>query len=393
MNCMKKIVVSTLILLFFFLFPSLANAFVVNSRQDLSIDEAISDQSAKLYSQPETIFFTQITSPTDEYEINSSEWIKSIYYYSITRLGYLDIPFTYIVDRDGRIYEGRNGGEIVDPETIKQAGTVVVGYLSNSSDITVFAGQAMKQIINEISLKYGIERKHVSSGTISIAKEGEISKTVTKEVSDTFNTNLAEIFSTSSYYKVGNLKYKAEVKDVTYPSTVKSGERFSVGFTLVNKNDFPWFTSKDYIYISTGNFKDSPFAINNVWESFSKPYAVEDKTVMPEEEVKVSFDMQATLLPGKYSQKFVATKLPKNIFENSSFTISINVKKGDYSLVKVVNIPSLNVRECIGPSCKVVSQVVENQILIMLEKNVGWYRVQYSDKKSGWVYGQYIQEL
>jgi uncharacterized protein YgiM (DUF1202 family) len=29
----------------------------------------------------------------------------------------------------------------------------------------------------------------------------------------------------------------------------------------------------------------------------------------------------------------------------------------------------------------------------MEEKNAGWYRIKYLEKKSGWVFGQYVEEL
>ena len=162
---------------------------------------------------------------------------------------------------------------------------------------------------------------------------------------------------------------------------------------MVNKNDFPWFSNGDFIYVSTKNGSDSSFAVNGKWDSFSKPLAIEDKVILPNEELPITFEMQAMLLPGKFSQKFVVMKLPNNIFENSNFTVSFNIAKGNYKLVKIVDIPSLNVRECIGSNCKVVTQVGENQIFIMLEQNAGWYRIRYSAKGTGWVYGKYVQPL
>ena len=360
----------------------------------MGIDESISDQSAKQYVRPIEIAIVNITSPIDEYELNSQDWVKSIYYYSITRLGYLDIPFTYIVDRDGKIYEGRNGGVAVDPETNTKRGTVVIGYLSNSSDVTSLATTSLKQVISETSYTWGITRNKVYAGVLTYStNENKISRSTITKVNDDFAKNLLTVFNTSVYSSVEHISYKAEIKDLKYNPEVKSTDKFTVDLTAVNKNDFPWFSSKDPIYVSTSNLKSSPFFENGKWESFSKAYAIADKTIMPNEEVKISFDMRAMLLPGKYSQKFVLMKVPQLIFSNSDFKVNFKVIKGDYSLVKVVNINSLNVRECPGPNCKIVSAVGENQVLVMLESNMGWYQVRYDGKKSGWVYGKYIQEL
>src|SRR5690606_21438977 len=110
------------------------------------------------------------------------------------------------------------------------------------------------------------------------------------------------------------------------------GEKMTVTVEFVNKNDFAWFTDRDYIYISTQNGENSTFAVNGVWDSFSKPVSVSDKTVLPGETVKVSYDMQALLMPGSYSQKFNIVKLPNKVFGESDFEVSFTKDKGDYNL-------------------------------------------------------------
>jgi hypothetical protein len=392
---MKKVaLIISLVLLSTILFPKNALAFTYTKRSDMGIDESISDQSAKQFVAPTEIAIVNVTSSIDAYALFPQEWVKSIYYYSITRLGYLDIPFTYLVDRDGKIYEGRNGGIAIDPETNTKKGTVVVGYLSNSTDITGFASTSFKQIISEISYTWAVARNKVYAGVMTYTTgDNKISKSTITKINDEFAQNLLPVFNTSTYSSTEHINYKAEIKDLTYSPTVKSTDKFTVNLTVVNKNDFPWFTTKNPVYVSTANLKSSPFFENGKWESFSKAYAIADKTIMPGEEVKISFDMRAMLLPGEYSQKFVLMKVPKTIFSDSSFKVSFKVIKGDYNLVRVVNISSLNVRECPGPNCKIVSAVGENQVLVMLEHDMGWYKVRYDDKRSGWVYGKYIQEL
>lgn len=389
---MKKIVLMIIMGLVLGI-PSFSYAFLKTSRLESSFDEQISDQSAKQYSKPNSIAVVQVITPSQDYELDPSLWVSSLYYYSITRLGYLDIPFSYLVDNEGKIYEGRSGGSYVDAETVSKDGSVVIGYLSNDPEISFSASQSLKQIITELSYTYAITKKDVFAATINITKVGEVSKSALVKVSNEFTTSLSNIASQVTYATRENIKYKGEIKDVVYPASVKSGETFKVDLTIINKNDFPWITDVDPIYISTSNFRDSVFAVNGEWDSFSKPYTITDKTIMPNEEFKISFNMKALLVPGRYKQAFVFTSIPKNIFENTLFSISTTVKKGDYDLVKVVNIDFLNVRECPGPNCKIVSKVAENQVLISLEKANGWYKVKYTETKIGWVYGQYIQQL
>ncbi|MCK9368742.1 SH3 domain-containing protein [Candidatus Dojkabacteria bacterium] len=390
----KTALIISLVLLSLILFPKDALAFTYVKRTDMGVDESISDQSAKQFVRPIEIAIVNITSPVDEYELFPQDWIKSIYYYSITRLGFLDIPFTYIVDRDGKIYEGRSGGVAVNPETGANTGTVVIGYLSNSTDITSSSAVALKQIISEISYTWAIPKSKVYTGVMTYAtNENNLSKSIITKSNSEFAQNLAPVFTSSVYSSSEHISYIAQVKDLTYSSSVKSIEKFTVNLTVVNKNDFPWFSSSNPIYVSTSNLKSSAFADSSTWESFSKPYAITDKTIMPGEEVKISFNMSAMMLPGSYSQKFVIMKLPNLVFAGSLFKISTKVTKGDYSLVKVVDISSLNVRECAGPNCKIVSALGENQVVVMLKYEAGWYQVRYDGKKTGWVYGKYISEL
>lgn len=371
-----------------------ANAFVLQKRNEIKIDESISDQSQKVILAPKSIIITRVITPNNEYLQNPTLWFNSLYYYSITRLGFLDMPYNLIIDRQGNVYEGRSGGVYTDPETFKQQGTLVIGYLSNDEDLSALASTSLKQIVTEISYTYGIPRKNVTVQKMYLADTGtQLTKADFKEDTTDFSKNLVNELNTYKYSDFEHLEYKAEVKDIVHAKSLKMTEKMTVDVTFVNKNDFPWFANNQPIYVSTKGNKESQFAVNGKWESFSKPLAIDDKVIMPGEELKVSFEMQAMLLSGTYTQKFVLMKLPKTIFSGSEFSVDFKVEKGNFKLVKIVNIPSLNVRECAGPNCKIVSQVAENQIFILQEKSVGWYKIKYSDNKSGWVYGQYVQEL
>lgn len=392
---MKRLLILLFILgAIFFLEDNKALAYKINTRIDMSIDESIADQTKKTILQPQKIIISRVIAPADLYQKDNETWFQSLYYYSITRLGFLDLPYNYVIDRDGNVYEGRLGGVFADPETEKKEGTVVIGYLSNFDDITVLATNSLKQVMSETSYKYGISAKDVSVSTLSISTtpDGNSNVLFNPDVS-ALGVQIKGITNTFSYSNIEHLDYVAQIKDVKYPTSVKSGENFVVSATLVNKNDFPWFSNGDFIYVSTKNGKDSSFAVNGKWDSFSKPLAIEDKVIQPDQEFPITFEMQAMLLPGKFSQKFVVMKLPNNVFENSEFMVSFNIAKGDYKLVKIVNISALNVRECIGSNCKVLTQVGENQIFIMLEQNAGWYNIRYSTKGTGWVYGKYVQPL
>lgn len=391
---MKTLFISLILSLTLILGVSPVNAFSTIDRAAIPLDEKLSDQTQNILRGPKNIVISKISSSNEDYDRNPKLWVQSIYYYFVTRLGFLDVPFNYIVDEDGNIYTSKGGGVYVDPYIKSKTGVVLIGYISNSDEISPFGNTSLKGLVQDLSKSYGVERKEVEIKNLVISKtEGGISQLDFNNDNSDFALKLSKTLNTYSYNSRTNIKYTAKVKSVNYVKEVKSTEKFDVEVIYENVNDFPWFADAEFIYLSTKGSVESPFAINGSWESFSKPVVVSDKVIKPGEELKLNFQMQAKLLPGNYTQKFNLLALPNNVFASSEFPVTFRVTKGDFKLVKIVNIPSLNVRSCIGPSCTILTQVGENQIFIMEEKNAGWYKIKYSDKKSGWVFGQYVQEL
>ncbi|HRI06057.1 MAG TPA: SH3 domain-containing protein [Candidatus Dojkabacteria bacterium] len=367
------------------------------SREQSGIDTSISDQTTRQFAQPTKIYMIQITTQESLLQKDSRAWFKTLYYYFITRLGYVDLPFTYVVDRDGNVYKGRDGGPNVSPEISGSQGAVVVGYLSNPTDITVPAGDAIKKLVTDLSYTYGIEGKELQTVTMKMIKEdGKSTKSVFTPVNNLFALNIATVIENVKFSDKEHIDYKAEIALVNYEKTVKSGEKLKVTVGIKNNNDFPWFTDKDYIYVSTKGSKNSKFAINGVWDSFSKPVSISKRTVQPGETVNVEFELQALLLPGKQSESYYILRSPSTVFSNTEFKIEFEILKGSAKLVQVTNTPGgvLNVRECPSGNCKSLTQLEEGQVVVMIEKSsAGWYKVRYSESKTGWVYGPYIKEL
>ncbi len=58
-------------------------------------------------SLPQKVYISQLEGYNKEFLGKSNEWIKTLYYYSVTRLGLNDIPYNYLIDKSGNIYEGQ----------------------------------------------------------------------------------------------------------------------------------------------------------------------------------------------------------------------------------------------------------------------------------------------
>lgn len=388
------IFISSLVVVSFMHTPASAAEY---TREQSKVDTSISDQTTRQYSQPTKVYISQIISADESTQKNPTSWFRSLYYYSITRLGYVDLPYTYVIDREGNLYNGRDGGDNVSPEIDGDLGGVVIGYLSNSTDLTVQSEDTLKTLITKVSYTYGIEAKNIEVVDIQMVKaDGRSTKSSFKSLNNIFSQNIRTVLKDVKYSDKEHISYVAEIVELKYEKTMKAGEKLTVDVVVKNINKFPWFTQEDYIYVSTKDSKNSRFAINGVWDSFSKPVSIENKTILPDETVTLTFQLQALLLPGKYSEPFYILKAPNTKFANTDFKVEFEITKGDFKLVQVVNTPGgvLNVRECPSGGCKALTQLDEGQVVIMVEKTpAGWYRVRYAEKKEGWVYAPYIKEL
>jgi len=94
-----------------------------------------------------------------------------------------------------------------------------------------------------------------------------------------------------------------------------------------NMNDFIWFTDKDPIYISVKGGEESEFAINQEWDSFSKPVSISDKNILPGETVEVEFNLEARVFLGEASESFEILKFEGKPFENSDFEVKFNITR------------------------------------------------------------------
>lgn len=387
-----------LILMLFVTAFSPVAAYESTTREELKLDESLSSKENILYAYPEKILVTQVISPNADMESDSESWINLLYYYYITRLGFSDLPYNYLIDKSGRVYEGRSGFEGSVPELLEPQGAVLIGYLSNGSEITSAASESMIELLEKLSYQYGITQDEVSSVKLEVSdatSEGALSKLEYETVESLFAQELGEVLGNVTYSDTENLKFKASVTEVKYEDKAILGERFKVSFKLKNEGDSPWFTLNDFIYVKTANDEDSKFAINGVWDSFNTPYHVEGETVLPGAEVDVEFEMAANALPGEYSESFKFSRVGGKDLEGGEFKITFTIEKGDLQLIEITSTETgnLNVRKDPSLGAQVVGQVDIGTVFVVKEEQNGWYKVEFEPEELGWVWGRYVKRL
>jgi len=383
-----------LLAILFTIIPTSVFAFSYNKISTLKYDLSLSDQTNTIYATPTTIYLTQVSTQSESLQKNPELWSKALFYYSITKLHFSDMPYNFLIDESGRIYEGRQGGVGANPELKNVDKAIVIGYLSNGSTLTTAASNSLLKMVNDLSTSWGIS----SYKTVRLqldAKEGSLSTIVPVDSTGDFAQSVKEALATWKGSSRENLPYKAEIVEIIYEKTVVIGEKLEVTVKVKNMNDFTWLTDRTPIYVSTKDGKDSSFAINGVWDSFSKPTHIEDRAVKPGEIVEFKFKMQPKISPGKVTESFEIMKFDKKPFTGSTFEVSFTVEKGKYTLVKVYS-PQYgfaNIRECQWYSCKIIESAPEGTVYILKKESDGWMQIQYDEDTIGWVVSRFMKRI
>ncbi len=408
MNLAKRFLILTVVLLGgLTFFSGQVSAVNITSRGDVPVDDNLADLSVNNYSPASKILLVRISPPQGMQYSDSSEWYKGFYYYTITKLGFRDVPFSYVVTWQGDVFQGRGGGVDVKPLIAAESqgnfgNSVLIAYFDNGREVTNSGEQALIEVVSKVMGENGIGKAAISANDVFIQSEGEevtesgliISSTASGEWGDMVN----EVKAGSSAEGSSARAHKGSVEEVEYVEEVEGGNNFVVTARIKNEGDFPWYSSGEKItYVATSDERghESAFFVNDKWASFSRVVTFEEDWIAPGETAEFSFEMAVPLIPGEYSEKFELVETHDNWIADTQFTVSFTVSAGDYNLVEVQDTEtgSLNVRSCTSVNCDQVAEVVPGDVLINLGKDGAWYKIRTSDGTEGWVYGKYIREL
>jgi len=390
MKSLAKLILTIL----FLLTPVKVFASSISTITDQKFDETISDQTQTKYVTPTTIYISQITTSSSELQKNPSLWVKALYYYSVTRLHFADIPYNYLVDTNGTVYEGRSGGVGANPELRDVQGSILIGYLSNDSVLTNRASSSMRSLVDSLASTWGISSLSVAKFSI-LQQDGQLTKLVPAEFNGDFKQSVLDTFSGWTGYTSEKLQYKAKIEEVTYTKEATIGSKLHVTVKVKNLNDFTWLTDKNPVYVSVVGGVNSKFAINGVWDSFTKPTHISDSAIKPGETATFEFDMSAQVAPGEASEKFQIQKSDAQIFADSEFEVKFTIVKGDKTLVQVASSEYgfANIRECQWYSCKIIDTVDNGVVYILLGEENGWMKIQHTENTVGWVFSRYMKKI
>ena len=394
MKFFKNIKIVLLTLTLIILFPISIYAFSYYSTQNQQFDKTLTDTSGVIHVNPSKIYISQVTTTSDTLLRNPSKWVKTLYYYGVTRLHFSDLPYTYLLDENGIIYQGNSGGIGANPQLQEVEGAITIGYLSNNPVLTNRARESLFKMVDDISFKWGISSLSTVRMYIN-QEEGTLSTVSLVETTGEFSNSVENALQDWEGYEQENLEYILRIEEVIHDEEVGIGERLPVTVKVRNMNDFIWFTDRDPIYISVKGGEESDYAINQEWLSFSRPTSITDTNILPGESVEFEFNLEARILLGEAVETFEILKFDNRPFENSEFETRFEITRGDTRLAEVNSqrFGFLNIRDCRWYSCEVVDTADNGTVLILVEEEAGWSKVMYGLGLYGWVNSAFLREI
>lgn len=394
MKITPKILKIITLALFVLALPTYIFAFSYYSTESQNFDTNLTEEIEPIYVNPSKIYVTHVSTTSRELQRDPSKWVKTLYYYSITRLHLPDLPYTYLLDENGTIYQGERWGIGANPLLREVDGAVTIGYLSASPILTNRASESLKEMVEKISFDWGISELKPVRLYIN-QEEGGLSTVTAQEITGDFSNSVQNALSEWEGYEEDNLEYKSRIEEVIYEREIEIGDKLNVSVKIRNNNDFPWFTNRDPIYISTKDSVESEFAINQEWDSFSKPTNISDTTILPGESVEVEFNLDARFTLGQATVQFEVNKFENRPFQDSDFEVSFDIVRGKKELVEVssARFGFVNVRECRWASCDILETADNGTIFILEGEEAGWFRLRLGPDRFGWASAAYLRRI
>lgn len=295
---------------------------------------------------PSSIVVVPIFPPQKEFDLRPSDWYRGLHYFltaSENHPGFTDIPFHYVVTKEGRIFTGNIGGE---ERKISISGIgdkqVVVGYLANINDreFDPRSEQSLGSLLVNVASRHRISLAKISVTAIRYVRN-DASQTVSLEKADTFggwSRSLDAIVSANkNNYKPQSKSYTVEVLGLELPKEeVAPGEIVTGKITIANRGEFGIYAGSDSEMLATHKNGQSKFYTPGEWASTSQFFlAPEDDVLLPQEERVYDFSFRVPLFWGKQEEKYHIRNLLGKDIAGSDFKIGLNIKRPSGTIVEV----------------------------------------------------------
>lgn len=300
----------------------------ITSRRNWYADESLRYKSDSSVGWPESyveprMFIVHHTAGSDGGS-NSKETVRAIYYYHAVTRGWYDIGYNYLIDKNGKIFEGRYGGESVVAghtynditETEYNTGTIGVALIGcfepyeNSNacgtahEVTPDMQNALEELIGEKAALHGIDT------TAKITRDGERLRTVIghKDVDstlcpgDTTHDLLPEIRRNAR--TVIDSKLRARLVSKNFAPGMTLGGEQTAEFVFENTGELTW--TRDMIRLSTYDQRGIAYSrlLHPDWDSPYGRFEMTEERVKPGETAHFRFKLHAANERGTFVHRY-----------------------------------------------------------------------------------------
>lgn len=376
---------------------------IIIKKEQLEIDLSKLETDGN-YRQPKTILVTPLFL-AEGVKIDAREWYRGLFYYfSSDRHGYKDIPAHYVLDQNGKLYEGMEGG--VEREIIIEGSDnspILIYYLAErgETDFTLAAKATLERQLLKLANENSIRPEKIELANIKLAIDEEAKEaTLTKET--IFGNWVVEFKALrnkiAAKYQPTKKSYQIELVEYKNPAAkVKVGSEVVLKLKLKNTGENTIFADSDSeLLLTKADGQDSQMFLNNHWVSKTQmPVLTSGTVLLPDKEKEFDLKIKVPFFVGKYSEEFVLKTAGNNGINSVKIKVELNIDKGDLKILEILNTETgtLNVRRDPLANAPVVDKASPGQRYIWTEQSeTGWYKIK-TDTDTGWVLGRYVKVL
>lgn len=373
------------------------------TRNSLNLDDTIKLEEPQ-YTQNTRILVAPIFTPTSK-TVPTEEWLRGIYYYSVARLGYPDMPFHYAIDSNGNVYRTNMTGEEAKVD-IEETGNnaIIVAYLADPEDVN-FTDEgeiALSTLLVDIANSNGIEAEDIDIANLrfNVDFETRLSSLETRMITGKWDQTMVAVKKfVQKNYKPIERKYRVKVSNVKMPDNqVKPGQTAIVEITLKNIGTNTVYADTDSaLFATTSDGKLSKFYMNNIWVAQSQIAIMpEGEVLRPDEEKTFQMKFSIPLYFGTQAEDFVIKDGLGRTIDGTKFSISMQVGSIDDTVVEILETGTgyLNVRSADSGNASVIGKVSPGERYIQEKQGeYGYVQIDLGDGKKGWVSQKYIRVI
>lgn len=392
---MKSILLITILLSITLFSPISIHALDLTNRTALNIDESILKDDS-LYSNPTDILIVPITINRD-FSLSESEWYKGVYYYTVDRLGFPDMPFHYLITESGIVYKGNKFGDEKQVNiTDFSSHSVIVGYINKgtTTNIDPRAEKAFKELVLQIANYNNINPNKTAVKNLRFKrnKEAKTIEVIAEKAFGNWESSVSKLVNAITGFAPVAKEYSAQISSIVLPTEeVDPGQEITVSLTLKNSGqNGNYADSNSELILTKNNGGSSIFYVNNVWSSQTQTQIMtEDQSFLPNQELKFDFKIRAPLYVGEVSEQFELRTFSGAKVQSDAIEIKVNVKKTDKQIIAIKNNSAgfANIYYQPYTSSGVALRAVTGTRFFLLEQNnqTLWAKLDLGNGQVGWI--------